>query len=241
MSLHHKHFSAQEREFIRANFRQLTNRQLAGQLGRTESSITWQLQAMGLTRGTVKRWTAEEAEELRRLAPTMTRKQLAAHFGTTDAGVKQAMKTRGIRTGRTGTFKPGNIPWSKGMKMPEGWGGATRFKKGSLPHNTRQDGDISIRAYTSGHKYKYIRTSLNRWELLHRVNWVKAYGPIPAGMLVAFKDGDQMNCDPDNLFLETVEQHMKRNTIHRYDPQLRAAIRQLATFKRKIKTYEEQN
>lgn len=241
MSRHYKHFSASEHAFIRENLMKLTNRELADALGRTPSSITWQLQRIGLKRYRIKRWTAAEAEELRRLAGSMSRKQLAAHFGTTDAGIKQAMKTRGIKTGRTGKFKPGNVPWSKGQKMPAGWGGATRFKKGQLPHNTRKDGDISIRSYNSGHKYKYIRISLKRWELLHRVNWVKAYGPIPNGMLVAFKDGNQMNCEPDNLFLETVEDHMRRNTIHRYDPQLRAAIRQLASYKRKIKNYEKQN
>jgi hypothetical protein len=241
MSRHYKHFSRQEHEFIRTHYMRLSNRELAAKLCRTESSITWQLQRLGLSRGLTKSWTRQEIAAIRRLAPTLTRKEMAAQFGVTEASIKAVMKTNGIRTGRSGRFKPGQTPWSKGKKMPVGWGGATRFKKGRQPHNTRHDGATTVRSYRSGHRYTWIRTGLNQWQLLHRVVWEQTHGPVPAGMLVAFRDGNTLNCTPSNLYLETMQEHMARNSFARFNPELRSAIRLLSSFKRKIKTYEKQD
>ena len=104
-------------------------------------------------------------------------------------------------------FKKGQIPFNKGKKQTEFMSKesiekskATRFKKGQLPHNTKYDGNISIRK-SHGIPYKYIRIELGKWELLHRHVWEKEKGPIPEGCNVQFKDGDSLNCHIDNLFL----------------------------------------
>ena len=42
-----------------------------------------------------------------------------------------------------------------------------------------------------------------RWVPEHRRLWETEHGPIPAGHVVAFKDGDKQNVTLDNLVLMT--------------------------------------
>jgi hypothetical protein len=42
-----------------------------------------------------------------------------------------------------------------------------------------------------------------RWEFLHRAVWEEHHGPIPKGMIIAFKDSNKLNCDIDNLVMIT--------------------------------------
>jgi len=114
-------------------------------------------------------------------------------------------------------IQKGAVPVNKGKKMidymsPEAIERtkATRFKKGQLPPNTKSDGVIAIR---HGHKerggrpYKWIRINQANWKMLHVFNWEKKYGPVPAGHIVVFKNGDTMNCEVSNLQMISRKQH----------------------------------
>jgi len=114
-------------------------------------------------------------------------------------------------TDKHGRFIKGHRPWNKGKKGINIGGKETQFKPGHLPHNTKQNGDISIRKDKSGRPYKYIRISKGKWELLHRYKWEKYNGKIPKGMLVVFKDGNSLNCNINNLELITRKENMQRN------------------------------
>lgn len=124
------------------------------------------------------------------------------------------------RNRKSTMFREGQAPPNKGKKLtdfmtPEGIERSKkyRFKKGSLPHNTKQDGAISIRKESGTDiSYKYIRISKAVWELYHRVVWERAHGPIPEGYIVVFKDGDQMNCELSNLKMITQAEHMKNHS-----------------------------
>lgn len=141
----------------------------------------------------------------------------------------------------TGRIKPGSIPPNKGKKMPPGWGGETRFKKGQIPHNVKFDGCISIRKNKNRKPYVWIRIGIKRWEELHRYVWEKTVGPIPKGINIQFKDKNTLNCNPSNLYMVTRDKQILENSIHRYDPELISIIRLAGKLKRKIKSYEEQN
>ncbi len=117
----------------------------------------------------------------------------------------------------------------------------TSFQKGQLPHNTLYDGAMRTRKDKSGLSYQYIRVGKAKWELLHRHVWQQHYGPIPADKVVAFKDGNQLNCQPDNLKLLTFNDNMLRNSIQRYPKEVIEVIRVVSKLKRKIKSYEKQN
>jgi DNA-binding transcriptional regulator GbsR (MarR family) len=235
----YKRFTTEDHDFIRANIATMTNDEIGAALGRSKSSISWQIQELNLSRN-LKKWSVEEVAVIKQLVKTHTLEQLASHFHVTRSSIKAVMRTNGIKTGREG-YKTGHVPWCKGKKMPEGWGGATRFKKGSIPHNTKADGDIVTRRFVNGWTCKYIRVSLNNWELLHRFNYKKFIGEIPDGMMVCFKDNNALNCEPSNLKLETKQEHMARNTIARFPPELISTIKLLGKFKRKLKAYEKQD
>jgi len=233
-----KRFNSEDHKFIQDNLF-LTNKQIGEALGRSESSIAWQIAQMGLSRG-VKKWTTQEVDTIREMFKTKTRTQVAKHFNVTEGSIKAVLNTNGIKCGRDGRFAKGIVSPNKGKKMPPGWGGATRFKKGQKPHNTKTDGHITVRKLHTT-PYKFIRLSENNWDLLHRVNYRKFIGPIPDEMMVTFKDGNTLNCEPPNLKLESKQEHMARNTIMRFDEELRKTIHLLSKYKRKLKSYEKQD
>lgn len=124
-------------------------------------------------------------------------------------------KRRGIKSESPtrGRFKKGMTPHSKGKKLsPEriAKSASTQFKKGSVPHNTLEDGVITIRR-TSGREYKWIRLSQANWMFYHRYLWEKQHGKIPKGYVVTFKDGDRMNCVLDNLEMIPLSVLIRRN------------------------------
>jgi hypothetical protein len=117
-------------------------------------------------------------------------------------GFKQLCNAKGFLTGRDGRLVKGNIPANKGKKMPFHPNSArTRFKKGSLPHNTKFAGHERVS------KDGYVEISVNernphtgferRHVLKHRWLWEQKHGPVPKGMALKCK-GDRLNTDPSN-------------------------------------------
>lgn len=77
---------------------------------------------------------------------------------------------------------------------------AGHFNKGHQPHNTLSDGIITTRKDSNGHTYQFIRIGLSNWLHLHVHVWEECNDrPVPEGHNIIFKDGDTMNCHPDNL------------------------------------------
>jgi len=163
-------------------------------------------------------------------------------MGRGESTIQSYRRKLGLPLGKenAGRFKKGSVPWTKGKKMPPGWGGTTRFKKGHVPKNVKTDGHVSIRR-SKGRPYAWTRISQNYWRELHRIVWEQTMGPIPRGYNVQFKDRNSLNCEPSNLYLINRHNQMQQNTIHRYDPELKALIRLAAKLKRKLASYEEQN
>jgi hypothetical protein len=66
------------------------------------------------------------------------------------------------------------------------------------------------RKFTPG-KGGYLRLSAGRNVkriLLHRIVWEDHFGPIPAGFVVMFRDGNRLNCAPSNLKLIGVKEQL---------------------------------
>lgn len=114
--------------------------------------------------------------------------------------------------------------------------GHTTYKPGNIPHNTKTDGEISIRP-TNGLNYKFIRISVAKWKPLQIHNWEAANGPIPKGKVLKCIDGNTENCNPTNWELisrrdlllknngcETLTDNYVLSTITKRDKELRADI-----------------
>lgn len=174
-------------------------------------------------RGHFSFWTDELKEALTALYPDIKNSDLAVMFDCKESAIQnQSCKMKLKKSpefmrfhSAAGMFKPGQIPPNKGQKMsPELYekAKATMFKKGSLPHNTKTDGAITIRPDNRGVLYRHIRISLGKWISYSRYVWEQKHGPIPPGHCVWHKDYDSLNDDPGNLELITRKENSSRNS-----------------------------
>lgn len=130
-----------------------------------------------------------------------------AHFGTrmTWRQIRAVVNNRGIVSGRSGRFEKGIRPWNTGTKGLMRRNSGT-FKKGNAPGNRKPLGSERICTKNGfvlvkvAEKNPYTG-SPTRYKHKHVHVWEQHHGPVPDGMVVAFRDGDQLNCGPENLML----------------------------------------
>jgi hypothetical protein len=200
----------------------------------------------------MKRFTEKEDQFIRDNYLSIPIKRLARMMGRAEGSVTGRFKRIGLvlppdlaaeRRAAT-TFKKGNVSHNKGKgvspevreKIKRTW-----FPSGHQPHNTKEDGMIVGRIDNTGKKYLYIREAKSKWELLHRHLWRKHHGQIPAGLIVAFKDGNSENCVIENLELIDRSENMRRNTIHNLPEEIRNTKLLIGSLTRKINKYEQNN
>jgi hypothetical protein len=179
------------------------------------------------------RRTADIAEEMGRTVHSVYRMaylldlKKSAAFLASDASGRNHLATAGQKT----RFQKGHHNWNTGKTGLCMGGKETQFKPGGIPHNALPVGSI-IKATIGYLKIKVAEP--NAWRWLHKKNWEDTNGPIPKGMVLAFKDGDHDNCAVDNLELLTRKQIMARNTLHNYPPQITELVHLRAAIVRKI-------
>lgn len=161
---------------------------------------------------------------------TINVNQLAIHVGRSETFVKTRLKTLGLvippevieQRKLDSRIQPGTKPFNKGMKQTEFMSPDaiartkdTRFRSGQRVHNEGQDGDIRIRNSDSrredGRPLKYIRLAKGKWKELHILLYEEKHGPVPPKHVLACKDGNTLNADPDNWFVLSKAENAKRN------------------------------
>lgn len=161
----------------------------------------------------MKKYTDDIINFLREIAPGKTYKEIVEIFNKkydlemTIKKLSSLLGRKKIKTGTTGCFRKGFIPWNKGKK---GYMGAnkTSFKKGNKPKNWRPVGSERI----NDKGYILIKVSneggmLKRWALKHRVVWEQHHKKkIPKGSVIIFADGNKNNLSIDNLLCVTREE-----------------------------------
>lgn len=159
---------------------------------------------------------------------------MAKMLGRTEGTARQRMRILGIvvpseiiqKFKDDSRFKKGQTPPNKGKKMPPELYkkcAPTMFKKGQVSVNKKPVG--SERIDKDG--YYWVKTKNPRtWRMKHVLLWEKKRGKVPKGMIVIFKDKNRANIKISNLKIITRSQHMKRNSIHAYGPEI-ARIHQL--------------
>ncbi|WP_073648243.1 HNH endonuclease signature motif containing protein [Pseudomonas aeruginosa] len=175
-------------------------------------------------------WTAEQELVLLRLYPDMPNEVLAARLNKT----LQQICSKAYRLGLKKSPE-----FSK--KIRQDWGSATRFKKGQKPHTWLPVGSTRISA--DGYLQRKISDTgypPRDWKSIHILLWEEHVGPIPTGHCVCFKDNNKQNVVIDNLELITRAERMRRNSIHRYPPELKSAIRVISKLKRTIQEVEHE-
>ena len=97
-------------------------------------------------------------------------------------------------------FKAGFTPWNKGKHVTAGGRSAeTRFKPGLAPSEAANYQPIgSLRLSKDGYLEQKTTDDqrivpARRWVAVHRLVWIAAHGPVPAGHIVSFKPGQRTN------------------------------------------------
>lgn len=162
----------------------------------------------------------------------IVRSRKAVSLKAFNLGIKYLGESKGV-------FNKGHIPVNKGKKMsPELYAKCSRtmYKKGNLPHNTKNDMSISYRKDNSGKYYWYIRLSQSVWKPLHRIIYENVHDvKLSREDCIRFIDGDTNNLHPDNLFYLTAQDNMNMNNPYlNYPPEVVAAIKLNNKLKRKI-------
>ena len=136
-------------------------------------------------------------------------------------------------------FKPGHEAWNKGKKNVNGYS-ATRFVPGNKPQTWQpigteridKDGNLTVKVSDEGNRR-------DRWCPVHRLVWIAANGPIPAGHFVVFKPGMKTAIKTeitlDRLECVTRSENMKRNSVHtKYPPELQRLAQLRGAITRQI-------
>ena len=206
-------------------------------------------------------WTDEERAKLAQLYPDLPTAEIEQIMGKTKHAIyyqanKMGLKkseafyaaghggrvSKGTTIGRDFQFEKGHNPWNKGTKGLCLGGEKTWFMKGQQAFNKKPLG--AERLTKDGYlQRKMTETGYppHDWVEVHRLLWEEHHGPIPEGHVIIFKDGNKKNICIENLEMLTLAENVKRNSIHRYPPQVKTAIRALGKFKQRIKKHEQQN
>ncbi len=161
-------------------------------------------------------------------------------------------KRNKLNSGLITRFEKGQKAFNKGMKqedyMPKEAierSKATRFQKGNHPHNEALIGEerVSSGGYLvvkvndlskGGRKTNWITKAKQVWEEHHGQK-------IPEGMFVTYLDGNELNCDPENLALVTRSEnlYLNRHQLRSSIPEVTAAGVALAKFGCRVKEIEK--
>lgn len=207
-----------------------------------------------------KPWTDGEDAVLRALYADTQTNRLTAILGRSDRSIYSRANTLGLQksaaylasehakrltseAGKETRFQKGMTPWNSGIKgwVAGGRSAETRFKPGSKPHTwlpigserISKDGYLQRKATDTGYPPR-------DWVGVHILLWREHHGEIPAGHIVVFRDRNKHNIDIDNLELISRAENCRRNSIHRYPPELKAGMRTLARLKRAIQEKEHE-
>ena len=122
------------------------------------------------------------------------------------------------------SFKPGIVPWNKGLK---GWSPpgsrATQFKKGVPTGKAMPEGSITIRADKNGKRRRFIKTG-GRWLIYATWLWESSRGKIPPGLMVHHLDHDSLNDALSNYGLVTRSQHINEHRSELLDARKRNGV-----------------
>lgn len=232
-------WSKKDEQFLRDNYLEMSNPDLASAVGRSVNAVKSRLTVLKLKRpkdlvikfrmaNNPNRWTKRERLFVVNNMHKMTNPQMAEKLERSISSVENlicSLAKRGIRRSEKtrkkmmslGWFEKGNQPWTKGKKGLR-LSKATEFKKGHRPANEARNGEIRLRQKKDGSsRYYFIRLGKMKWEKYHRYLWKQHHGDIPAGHLVAFKNGDPLDVRIENLELITKAENVRRNANYDTD------------------------
>lgn len=159
-----------------------------------------------------KKYSKEDLEFIKKHYPNCNTEWLAKKFKTTGRAIasqahylgiqktEEWKKAEGKRTG----WPKGHVSHNKGVKMSKEVYEKckhTMFKKGNAPHNTREQGEIVLRASKGGYlNWWMMEPGKRKMRPLQYIIFEEHYGrAVKKNHFIVFKDLDNLNCRPENM------------------------------------------
>lgn len=205
-------------------------------------------------------WTQAQDDIIKARFPMDTAAEIATAIGCSIAAVHHRARKLGVKksdafwksekcarlNGKQGAqyrFAKGVTSWNAGKQIgSKGRSAETQFKPGQRSHNYRPVGSERVRS--DGYLERKVSDTgypPKDWKTLHVILWESVNGPVPKGHVLVFIDGNKRNIVIENLSCITLAENARRNSIHRYPPELRQAMRTLGRLKSKIRSQEHGN
>lgn len=192
------------------------------------------------------RYTSEQLEFIQSVAQGNTREEIKDLFNdrfnanVTTRAIGSLMSRHGIKNNMQGyatRFNKGQVAWNKDKKGLQLGGEAGWFKKGHIPSTHKPVGSEIVEQ-----QCVWIKVAEpNAWERKHRYIWEQAYGKIPEGHVILFKDGDKSNVVLENLFMVThsVSTSIAKRGLRQADPELNVTIHNVAQLDLAVRHAEQ--
>ncbi len=219
---------------LKRNYAKGDLEQLAERLGVTKLAVKSRAKVLQLKRKIHPRavWTKQQLDYLREHYADMHSRDIADAVRHPVSCVHQAARKMGLKKSKEylaqwghlvansegcklHQFKKGQPSKNKGKRLEDCMSPesikrfkAAQFKPGNLPHNAKPVGYERIEKQ-GGHVYVKVEGK-RRMVLKHRYVWEQHNGPVPKGWVVAFKDGNRLNCDIENLYIMSRADNCKR-------------------------------
>lgn len=225
----------------------------------------WASEARRMDAARRTRFTPEVCEAIRKRYPTELGSDLARELGLKTSALWKWARAHGVekdpewvratakeRSSRPGhpmqsfQFKKGAVPANKGLKGVCNPGSvATQFKKGQRGTTFMEVGSLRVNA--DGYLDKKVQATgypPDDWKPVHRLVWIEAHGPVPAGHVVRFKDGMKTNVleriSLDRLECISLAENARRNAWHaKASPEMRRLIGTRIAMTRAIKKHSK--
>lgn len=203
--------------FVKKNHSKLTNQQLADKLGLKLTKVREKCYEMGLYRMELEYWTKEQVDFVRAYYTIMGDTEIAELFDQMYPkkkgwSKKHIEKKRRYLKLKRSEYQRENIR-VRNRKMGR-W---------SIHHYKRWAGKLTAEGthviWRIGEASECVMVKWSGgsfqggYEKLATINWVLHFGRIPKGMNLVHIDGNQRNCDVENLELLTNAELAKKNSI----------------------------
>lgn len=130
------------------------------------------------------------------------------------------------------------------IKMTGGTGHDGRFTNGNpYIYKVRND-DLTEKIHKNGAGELEYRIKVNgKWLRKHKYIWEQAYGKIPNGKALLYKDGNRLNCTLDNLVLvdKAVIIEMSRHDYHKLKGDIHESSIYLSMLEDKQRSKKNEN
>lgn len=176
----------------------LTIKEIVQELGVSYNQVTYRLKLYGIKVGPLCRkdlyysWTPDKVEILKTLYSDTLNSDIALQLEASEHAVFLKAMRLGLK--KSPEYLKTKVRYWR--QTPQG----REFSKAQMILRNRDTG-TEVASKNGYVRVKVSRSGsrASRWRLVHHLVWESANGPIPAGYVISFKDGDKKNIAIDNL------------------------------------------